>query len=106
MAQLHLIDEDRTALAHGFSRIGVVLESQPDTDETLGQLAVGLFSDELVASVPAPEIDAAGLKEFAGSAAKELDQRGSSAALGGLGRNPQEERLKGIVRVGRSTAFG
>ena len=72
-ARRHLIDEDRAAPAHGFCRDGALLGQQPEADEPLGELAVGLFSNELVTRVTTPEINAANLEELAAGAAKELD---------------------------------
>ena len=100
-----MIDDDRAAAAHGLGSDGALLGKQPEADETLGQLAVGLFSDEFVAGVTPPEINAAGLEELARGAAKELDQRGGAGAFRGLGGDPQEEFLKGIVGVGQGAAF-
>ena len=68
------IDEDSAAAAHGLGGDRALLGKKPEADETLGHLAVGLFSDEFVAGVAPPEINAADLKKFAGGAAEELDQ--------------------------------
>jgi hypothetical protein len=88
-ARLHLIDEDCAAPAHGLGSDGALLREQPEADETLGQLAIGLFSDELVAGESTPEINAAHLEELASGAAKKLDQRGGAGAFGGRGGDPQ-----------------
>ena len=82
-----------------------MLRKEAETDETVGQLAHGLFSDEFVAGVVAPKIDAADLEKFAGGAAEQLDQSGRIRTLRGLGGDPQEEFLKGIVGVGKIPAF-
>ncbi len=84
---------------------GAVLGKQPDADKTLGQLAIGLFSDEFVAGVTPPEINAADLEKLAGGVTKELDQRGGVGAFRSLGGDSQEELLKSIVGDGQSAAF-
>jgi len=50
------------------------LGEQAEADEALGHLAVGLLSDEFVAGMSAPEINAADLEKLAGGVAKELDR--------------------------------
>jgi hypothetical protein len=100
-----LIDEERAAPAHGLGSDSALLGEQPEADETLGQLAVGLFSDELIARVSTPEINAANLEELARGAAKKLDQRGGTGAFRGLGGDPQEEFLKSIVGSKQGAAF-
>ena len=82
-----------------------MLGREAEADETVGQLALGLFSDEFVAGAAAPKINAADLEKFAGGTAEELDQSGRVSTLRGLAGDPQEEFLKGIVGVGKVPAF-
>ncbi len=98
--RLYLVDEDRPASTDGFGGNGALLGKKTKADETLGQLAVGLLSDEFVAGVAPPEIDAADLEKFASGAAEELDQSVGIGALRCLGSDPQKKFLKGIVGVG------
>jgi len=65
------------------------LGKQTQSDETVGQFAVGLLSDEFIAGVTAPKVNAADLEEFASGRAKELDQRGGVGPLRGFGGDPQ-----------------
>ena len=95
-----MIREDRPAAAHSLGGDGALLREQAETDETLGQLAIGLLSDQFVAGMAAPEINPADLEELAGGAAEELDQGVGVGAFRSLGGDPQEELLKGIVGVG------
>ena len=44
-----MIGEDRAPLPHRFGRHRALVGAQAQADETLGQLAVGLFSHQLVA---------------------------------------------------------
>src|ERR1022692_2563517 len=101
-----MIDEGGPAAAHGFSSNCAVLGLQPEPYEALGQLAVGLLSDEFVARVAPPEINAADLKKLARGAAEQVDQSGGVDALRSLGGDAQEQFLKGIVGVGQGAAFG
>jgi len=71
---LHLIYEDRAAIPHGLGGDGALLWKQSKADETVGQFAIGLFSDEFFAGMTAPKVNAADLKKFTGSGAEELNQ--------------------------------
>ncbi|MFZ0539167.1 MAG: hypothetical protein WAM47_20040 [Candidatus Sulfotelmatobacter sp.] len=70
-----------------------------NSDETLGQFAVGLFSHEFVSGVPPPEINSGALKEFAGDPAEKLNQGIWIGAFRRFLGNTQKEILKGIVGV-------
>ena len=70
-----------------------------DSDETLGQFAVGLFPNEFVSGLPPPEINSGALKEFAGDAAEKLNQGIWIGAFRRFLGNTQKEILKGIVGV-------
>lgn len=76
-----------------------MLRKQMDSDETLGQFAVGLFPNEFVPGVTPPEINSGALKEFAGDAAKELNQGIWVGAFRRFLSDPQKEILKSIVGV-------
>ncbi len=81
-----------------------MLGKQAQADETLDQLALGLFTDQFVARVAPPEIDAGDLKKLAGSVAEELDQRGGIGTFRGLSGKLQEELLKSLVGIGQEVA--
>jgi hypothetical protein len=70
-----------------------------DSDETLGQFAVGLFPHEFVSGVTPPEINSGALKEFSGDTAEKLNQGIWIGALRRFLGNTQKEILKGIVGV-------
>ncbi|MFY9950226.1 MAG: hypothetical protein WA261_11830 [Candidatus Sulfotelmatobacter sp.] len=70
-----------------------------NSDETLGQFAIGLFSHEFVSGVPPPEINSGALKEFAGDPAEKLNQGIWIGAFRRFLGNTQKEILKGIVGV-------
>jgi len=62
----------------GTNRVGrncALLRKQTQSDEALGEFALGLFAYEFVASVSPPEIDSGALEELAGNAAEKLNQR-------------------------------
>ena len=70
-----------------------------DSDETLGQFAVGLFPNQFISGVTPPEINSGALKEFAGDAAEELNQGNWVGAFRRFLGDAQKELLKGIVGV-------
>ena len=76
-----------------------------ESDEALGQFAIGLFSDEFAACPMPPEINPADLEKLARGTAKKLDERGSIRAFRGSGGDPEKKFLKPIVGVGRWAAF-
>src|SRR5258708_15514627 len=82
--RLHLVDEDRAADAYGLGGDCTLLGKEAETDETVGQLALGLFSDKFVAGAAAPKINAADLEEFARGAEEERDQSGRVSTPRGL----------------------
>jgi len=104
-ACLHFVDEDGAATPHGVGRNGALGREQSKSDETLGQFAVGLFSDEFVAGPMSPEINSADLEELARGAAEKLDERGGVGAFRSFGGDSQEKFLKAIIGVGRTAAF-
>jgi hypothetical protein len=64
-----------------------------------------LLSNQFVARVAPPEINAADLEKFTGSAAKELNERSGIGTLRGLGRDTEEKFLKSFVGAGQGAAF-
>jgi hypothetical protein len=100
-----VVDEDSPAGSDSLGGNGALLGKQADTDETVGQLASGLFSDKFVAGMAAPEINATDLEKLAAGVAKELDQGAGVGAFRGLGGDPQKEFLKSIVGVGQGGGF-
>jgi hypothetical protein len=104
-ACLHFVDEDGAATPHGVGGNGALRGEQAESDETLGQFAIGLFSDEFAACPMPPEINSADLKELARGAAEKLDERGGVGALRSFGGDSQEKFLKAIIGVGRRAAL-
>jgi hypothetical protein len=82
-----------------------VLRQQAQSDKTLGQLTVSLFSHQFVARMPPPEINSGALKELAGSAAEKLDQRSRIGSFGRFRRNPQKEFLKRLIGTAVGAGF-
>ncbi len=99
----NLISEDRAALTHSFGCHGALIGFQSQTEKVIAQFPVGLLSDEFVASLAAPEINAGNLKESAGGSAEELNERLGIGAAAGLSGNEKEEFLEGLIRAGRHT---
>jgi len=102
---LHPVYKDRPTTAYGFCGDGALLERQPESDETLSHLAIGLFPDHFVVRLAPPEINPADLEELPRGSAKEVDQGAGVGALGGFGGNAQKEFLKGFVGVRQRTGF-
>jgi hypothetical protein len=102
---LHLIDEDRAPVAYRAGSDRAFPVRKPDPDETLCQLAIRLLSNQFVVRLSPPEVNSADLKELAGGAAEELDQRVSVGAFRSLGGNPQQQFLKSLVRTGQGASF-
>jgi hypothetical protein len=76
-----------------------LLGRETKSDESLGELAIGLFADEFVARLTPPKINAGTLKEFARSAAEKLDERRSMRAMRSPRGNPQEEFLECLIGI-------
>jgi hypothetical protein len=92
----------------GTNRVGrncALLRKQTQSDEALGEFALGLFAYEFVASVSPPEIDSGALEELAGNAAEKLNQRIWVGALCSFCGKAQKEILKGSVEVSMGPAF-
>jgi hypothetical protein len=68
-----MVNKDCAAGAHRLRGNDTLLGQETKSDETLGQLAAGLFADKFIARLTPPEIHPGTLKEFARSAAEELD---------------------------------
>jgi hypothetical protein len=62
---LKLVDKNRSTGAHGIGSYGALLGKKMQANETIGKLAIGLFSDQLVTGAQAPKINSADLKKFA-----------------------------------------
>jgi hypothetical protein len=71
--QILMVGDDSAAAADCVSSYGALLRQQPDAGEVVRQLAVGLLSDEFIARVAPPEINAGDLEKLAGSSAEELE---------------------------------
>ncbi len=91
-----MVRRERTASAV----MRALVRKQPEADETLGQLAIGLFSDEFVAGVAPPEINAADLKEIARERQKSWISEAAPERSAALAADSQEEFLKGIIDTG------
>jgi len=59
-----VIGEDGAPLPHSFGSNGTLFRAHSDTYEALCQLSIGLFPDQFVPKIAAPEIDTGHLKEF------------------------------------------
>jgi hypothetical protein len=92
-----VISDRGTAGTDSFGGNSGLLGKQAESDEALGELAIGLFSNEFVAGMASPEIGAAALKKFAGSPAKELNQRCWIGAFRSLGSNTEKQLLESII---------
>lgn len=76
-----------------------LLRKQAESDEALGQFAIGLFPYEFISCVTPPEINSGALKEFAGDAAEKLNQGIWVGAFRRLLGDTQKKILKGIVGI-------
>jgi hypothetical protein len=92
-----VIGENRTPGTHRIGGNRCLLRKQAESDEALGQFAIGLFSSKFVSGMSSPEINPAAAKKFAGSSAEELNKGGWIGTIRGLGSNMQKQSLEGIV---------
>jgi hypothetical protein len=101
---LHVVAENRAALAHRFGSDRTLIRTHAQADKTLRHLSIGLLSHQLVPGVGAPEIDSGDLEELARSATEQLDQGTSVGPFSGFGRNTKQQLLEGLIGAGKETS--
>ncbi len=72
--RLHLIGKDRPPLPDSFGGHGTLIGTQPQSYKPFGQFSIGLFSNQFIREVAAPEVDARHAKEFSRRLAEHTDQ--------------------------------
>ena len=91
------IAENRAALAYRFGGHGTLVWAHAQANKPVGHLAIGLFANQFLAGMRAPEIDAGDLEELTGSAAEQLNQRLRVRPLARPGSNTEQQLLEGII---------
>ena len=92
-----MIGKDRAPLPHGFRRDRTLDRTQPESNKTFGQLAVGLLSYQFVACLATPEVDSGNVKECPRSLTELLNQLVGIRSFPRLGGNTEEKLLEALV---------
>jgi hypothetical protein len=92
-----MIRNDHAPAPHGIGRNRALLWKQPHTGKALGQLAIRLFSNQLVSGLAAPKINAGAMEEAAGRRTEKLNQSRGIGAFRRFAGNAQQKLLKVLV---------
>ena len=104
-ADCHVIGEDSPPLPHRFGSHRTLVGPQADADKALGQLSIGLFSDQFVGQIAAPEINARHLEELTRGLTEQLDQGLGPGPVARFGGNAQQKLLEALIGPGSKTVL-